>query len=93
MLGSPNIQTYAYWSNNAGNAEMVLYAPNTDIEIRNNATFTGVIAGKTIHLNNNAIVKQDTGFDAPADRRGDALQRQSYVECIGATASPPNANC
>jgi len=93
LLGSPNIQTYAYWSNNAGNAEMVLYGPNTDIEIRNNATFTGAMAGKTVHLNNNAIIKQDPGFVPPQIGGATIFARQSYVECIGATASPPNASC
>jgi hypothetical protein len=93
LMGSPNIQTYAYWSNNAGNAEMVLYGPNTDIEIRNNATFTGVIAGKTVHLNNNAVVKQDAGFVPPQIGGATLYQRQSYVECVGATATPPNAGC
>ncbi len=93
LLGSPTIKTIASWSNNAGNAEMVLYGPNTDIELSNNATFTGVIAGKTIHLDNNAIVKQDVGFEAPQIGGATLYQRQSYVECVGASASPPNANC
>jgi hypothetical protein len=93
LLGSPNIQTYASWSNNAGNAEFVLYGPNTDIEISNNATFTGVIAGKTVHIDENAIVKQDAGFKPPQIGGAILYQRQSYVECTGATASPPNASC
>lgn len=93
LLGSPNIQTYASWSNNAGDAEMILYGPNTDIDLSNNATFTGAIAGKTVHLSNNAIVEQDAGFVPPQIGGATLYQRQSYVECVGATASPPNANC
>jgi hypothetical protein len=72
---------------------LVLYAPETDIHLSNNATFIGVIAGKTVHLDNNAIVKQDAGFTAPQIGGATLYQRQSYVECSGAGASPPNANC
>ncbi|HWO15154.1 MAG TPA: hypothetical protein VNM89_00390, partial [Solirubrobacterales bacterium] len=93
LLGSERVQTYASWSNNAGNAEMVLYAPNTDIELKNNAIFTGAIAGKTIHLDNNVVV-EGAAPEAIPDLGGATLfARQSYVECTGATASPPNANC
>jgi hypothetical protein len=93
LMGSPTIRTEAYWSNNAGGAEMVLYGPNTDIELNNNATYTGVIAGRTVHLDNNAIVKQDAGFKPPQIGGATIFERQSYVECTGAVASPPNANC
>lgn len=65
LLGSTSISTTVEWSNNSGVNEFVLYAPNSKIELSNNATFIGVIVGKTVHLNNNAIVKQDTGFTLP----------------------------
>lgn len=93
LMGSPTIPTSAYWSNNAGGAEMVLYAPNTDIELNNNATYIAAIAGKTVHLDNNAIVKQDAGFKPPQIGGATLFQRQSYVECTGSSASPPNARC
>jgi Tfp pilus assembly protein PilX len=93
LLGSPNIQTYAYWSNNAGGAEMVLYGPNTDIEFRNNATFVSAVAGKTVHMNNNAIVEALASQAIPQLGGATIFARQSYVECTGAIASPPNANC
>jgi hypothetical protein len=93
LLGSTSIQTYASWSNNAGNAEFILYGPNTDIELENNAVFTGAIAGKTIHLDNNAIVEGAAPEAIPDLGGATIFARQSYVECIGATASPPNANC
>jgi hypothetical protein len=93
LMGSPTIPTSAYWSNNAGGAEMILYGPNTDIELNNNATYIGVIAGKTVHLDNNAIVKQDAGFKPPQIGGATLFQRQSYVECTGGSASPPNAYC
>jgi hypothetical protein len=93
LLGSPNIQTYAYWSNNAGDGEFLLYGPNTDVVINNNATYTSAIAGKTVHLDNRAIVEAVASQAIPQIGGATIFSRQSYVECIGATASPPNANC
>lgn len=93
LMGSPTIPTTVEFSNNSGTSEFLLYAPNTDILIKNNAIFTGVLAGKTVHLDNNAIVRQDTGFEPPQIGGATIFERQSYVECTGATASPPNAGC
>lgn len=93
LMGSPTIPTTAYWWNNSGTNEFIIYGPNTNIDVNNNATFIGVLAGKTIHLSNNAVVKQDAGFEPPQIGGATLYQRQSYVECTGAVASPPNANC
>jgi hypothetical protein len=93
VMGSPTITTTIEFSNNVDNSEFLLYAPNSHIEISNNVVFTGVIAGKTVHLDNNAVVRQDKGFEPPKIGGATIFERQSFVECTGATASPPNANC
>jgi hypothetical protein len=93
VMGSATIPTTIELSNNSGTNEFVLYAPNTNIILKNNAIYKGVIAGKTVLLDNNAVVEQDTGFEAPQIGGATIYQRQSYVECTGATASPPNAYC
>lgn len=93
VTGSEKIQTTIEFSNNGGTNEFILYAPNSDVLIKNNATYTGVIAGKTVHLDNNAIVRQDEGFKPPQIGGATIYERQSYIECTGPTASPPNANC
>lgn len=67
VMGSKTISTTVEWSNNSGTNEFVLYAPNSDVHLQNNAVFTGMIAGKTVHLENNAIVKQDDGFVLPPE--------------------------
>lgn len=67
VQGSTSIQTKVEWSNNSGTNEFVLYAPNSDIVLSNNATYIGIIAGKTVHLSNNAVVKQDAGFSLPTE--------------------------
>jgi hypothetical protein len=94
MMGSTTISTRANFQNNSGTTnEFVLYAPNTDIVIENDATYKGVLAGKTIKLSNNATVEQDAGFKPPQIGGATLFSRQSYVECVGPTGSPPNANC
>lgn len=93
VMGSESIATTIEFSNNSGTNEFILYAPNSHIVVKNNATYTGVIAGKTVHLDNNAIVRQDEGFEPPQIGGATIYERQSYVECTGATASPPNASC
>ncbi|HET7484111.1 MAG TPA: hypothetical protein VFJ64_01895, partial [Solirubrobacterales bacterium] len=67
LLGSTKISTKVEFSNNTGTNEFVLYAPNTEINLSNNAVYVGIIAGKTVHLSNNAIVKQDSGFILPTE--------------------------
>jgi hypothetical protein len=65
VQGSTSIATSMEFSNNSGTDEFVLYAPNTAITLKNNATYVGIIAGKTLVLDNNAIVRQDSGFSIP----------------------------
>jgi hypothetical protein len=94
VTGSRAIPTKIVFSNNGGATnEFVLYAPNSNIYMENNATYKGAIAGKTVYLSNHAKVIQDEGFKPPNIGGSNLYTRQSYVECTGATASPPNANC
>jgi len=93
VMGSTTIPTKVIFGNNAGDSQFVLYAPNTNIYLENNATFKGAIAGKTVYLSNHATVEQDEGFEPPKIGGSTLFSRQSYVECVGATASPPNASC
>jgi len=92
MMGSPTIQTRLEFSNNSGTNEFVLYAPQTEILIKNNATYKGVIAGKKVHFEK-ATFDQDDGFEPPQIGGATIFERQSFVECTGSTGSPPNANC
>jgi hypothetical protein len=99
VMGDPAIPTKIVFSNNSkGKSEeatnqFVLYAPNSHIYMENNATFKGAIAGRTVTFSNHAKVIQDEGFKPPPLGGSTLFTRQSYVECIGATASPPNASC
>jgi hypothetical protein len=94
LMGSPTISTKAVFRNNSGTSnEFLLYAPNTDIYIENHATYKGPIVGKSVHLSNHANVEQDAGFEPEPIGGAKLFSRQSYVECVGASGSPPNANC
>lgn len=94
VTGSTTISSRIVFSNNGGATnEFVLYAPNSNIYMENNATYKGAIAGKTVYLANHAKVIQDEGFEPPKIGGSPLYSRQSYVECTGATGSPPNANC
>ena len=93
VMGSTTIPTKIVFGNNAGDSQFVLYAPNSNVYLENNATFKGAIAGKTVYLSNHATVEQDEGFEPPKIGGSTLYSRQSYVECVGATASPPNASC
>lgn len=94
LLGSTTIPTSVVFQNNGGaDNEFVLYGPNSNIYLENHSTFRGAIAGKSVHLSNNTKVVQDEGFKTQQLGGSILYARQSYVECVGATASPPNANC
>jgi hypothetical protein len=93
FMGSTTTPTQITFVNSSSGNELVIYAPNTDITINNSGTFKGAMAGKTINLVNSVRVEQDKGFTPPQIGGATLYQRQSYVECTGAVASPPNANC
>ena len=99
VMGSTAIPTKIIFSNNSnGKSEedadqFILYAPNSSVYLENNATYKGAIVGKTVYLSNHAKVVQDEGFEPPNFGGSNLFSRQSFVECTGATGSPPNANC
>jgi hypothetical protein len=72
---------------------LILYAPLSEIELKGNATWIGMIAGRTLNLSGNPEVKSDPNIKEPNLPTSSHFQRIRYVECTGATASPPNASC
>lgn len=63
VMGSPSIPTNVEFKNNGGSSEFVLYAPQSHVVLKQNAEYLGLIAGKTVHVSENAIVRQDDGFE------------------------------
>ena len=68
FLGSPKIATTISMSGNASvTNEMVVYAPESNINISSNATWKGVIVGKQINMSGNGHVEQDAGYELPPE--------------------------
>lgn len=73
--------------------EVVIYAPYSEIDLGGNAIWNGMLAGRKLKIHGNPIVKSDPNIKEPELTFAGTFQRTRYVECVGATASPPNANC
>lgn len=68
FLGSTTRTSGAHLSGNAGiEDELVVYGPNTTISISGNATYRGVIVGKTINMSGNGKVENNVGYKPPAE--------------------------
>lgn len=89
VLGESSVKL----SGNSGTNEVVLYAPKSNIELQGDATWKGMIAGKKLYVHGNPTIESDPNIKAPEITFASLLQRTFYVECVGATATPPNANC
>jgi hypothetical protein len=94
MFGSPTRTTKVLLNSNTSvNNEFVLYAPYTDITLDSNSTFVGAIAGKTLDVKSNAKIISDANMVIPDLDIPSQYSGERYVECTGAVASPPDANC
>jgi hypothetical protein len=94
VMGSATIPTTVSLTGNSGSTnELMLYAPYSDVEIGGNATWIGMFAGKTIKMNGNPTIKSDLRIPKPEVFFPGLLERTRYVECSGATGSPPDVNC
>jgi hypothetical protein len=70
FLGSTTKKTKVNLGGNAGTEdEFVIYGPNTTIELSGNATYKGVIAGKSIVVSGNGKVENDTTYEPPIEVR------------------------
>jgi hypothetical protein len=78
---------------NSGTNHLMLYAPESKIDLEGGAEWIGMFAGKSITLNGNPFFRSDPNIKEPNLTYSGRFQRTRYVECTGATASPPNADC
>lgn len=94
VMGSPTIATTVILTGNSGSTnELMLYAPYSNVELGGNATWIGMFAGKTIKMNGNPTIQSDLRIPQPEVYFPGLLERVRYVECSGATGSPPDVNC
>lgn len=91
MLGGPT--SWVELHGTSGSDELILYAPDTNVKMQGNATYKGVIAGRTLEIGGNPTFEQDKGFESKHLPGSTLYSRQSYVECMGAAVSTPDENC
>jgi hypothetical protein len=93
LQGSEGTPTGVKLCGGSGTNELMLYAPNSDVELCGNATWIGMIAGKSLHLHGTPKFTSIPGIDPPDIFFSSLWEPTRYIECTGPTASPPNANC
>lgn len=77
FLGSPTVASQINLSGNFGTVnEMVVYGPDTYINISGNATFKGILVGKQIAMSGNGKVEQDAGFPVPPELNPGATEEE-----------------
>jgi hypothetical protein len=89
LLGNGGVTITA----NSGTNHVMIYAPQSAIDFGGNAEWIGMIAGKSIYMHGNPFFRSDSNLKEPDITYTGLFQRNRYVECTGATASPPNASC
>ena len=68
FLGSTKVASQINLSGNFGvTNEMVVYGPDTAINLSGNANWKGVMVGKTIAMSGNGRFEQDAGFELPVE--------------------------
>jgi hypothetical protein len=99
FVGSSTVPTGVLMSSNSdSNAvcvqNFVIYAPLTAIELNSNSTYCGAIAGKSVHLDQNArFYTSDAVKTFFLTATAPHYVTQRFVDCDTTAVSPPNANC
>lgn len=77
FLGSTTVTSQINLSGNFGTVnEMIVYGPDTYINISGNATFKGILVGKQINMSGNGKVEQDAGFPVPPELNPGAAEEE-----------------
>jgi hypothetical protein len=93
VMGSPTIPTVVKLTGTAGSSELMLYAPNSDVTISGTVEWIGMFAGKSMTIKGGPTIKANPKIKQPNITVASLFGRERYVECTGATASPPDASC
>lgn len=77
FLGSTTVASQINLSGNFGTVnEMIVYGPDTYINISGNATYKGILVGKQIAMSGNGKVEQDAGFPVPPELNPGATEEE-----------------
>lgn len=101
FVGSDTVPTAATMSSNttqdvACNQDFIIYGPRTDIVFASNSYFCGAVAGKTVTVSSNTMVKtsnEASGYTLPG--WVDHYAIDDFKECTGVmpTAGSPSSGC
>lgn len=91
LLGGPTSSVVMH--GNTGANQMMLYGPETDMTVEGNATYKGVIVGRTLNIPGDATFEQDPGYEPEKIGSTTLYSRESYVECSGLATVVPTENC
>jgi hypothetical protein len=94
FFGSTSIPTTIRLNSNASvTNELVVYAPESDIEMDSNSTYIGAIAGKSLYMDSNATITSDSGMPPPLIDIAPFYIKGRYVECATTVTGTPDAGC
>jgi hypothetical protein len=80
FLGSTSTASQINLSGNFGTVnEMIIYGPDTYINISGNATFKGILVGRQIAMSGNGKVEQDAGFQVPPELNPGAVEEEGQT--------------
>jgi hypothetical protein len=80
---------------NSGNNEVIVYAPQSHIDIGGSAKWDALIAGNSLKIHGNPYLTADPRIKPPDLSFAALLERMRYVECTGPSlsAAAPNLSC
>lgn len=77
----------------SGTNEFMLYAPESAIDIGGNASYNGMIAGKTLNIHGSVWIESDSRIKEPDLFYESLFARTRYVECTGGSPETPDESC
>jgi hypothetical protein len=72
---------------------IMIYAPNSEVLLENNAAFNGGLVGKTVHLKNNVQFNFDPASLPPGGSTALVYQPMQHRECSPQTSGAPDSGC
>ncbi|MGE5282614.1 MAG: hypothetical protein ACM3N0_09910 [Chloroflexota bacterium] len=89
LLGDGSVEL----EGNSNTNELVLYAPQSEVDIGGSATWNGMFAGKSLTIHGTPRIESDPSIPLPDINWETLLERTRYVECTGGTGPTPDASC
>jgi hypothetical protein len=96
VLGSSTTTTVVNIKNNTVNSAatpMMLYAPNSEVILENNAMISGGLVGKTVLIKNNVQFNYDPNAVTPPGSTALIYQPTQHRECSPQPTGPPDSGC